>query len=184
MSVPKLSLAQRLTRLYREVEAPGHQLTASAIAILAFLAFKSNDQGCAWPSVRTISHAVGLSPSAVRRHLRTYCEMGWICAEPRYRQDGGRTSQIYHLVVLYKRLSTGAQPPYVETKRGVCTHATASTNVCKGNDLTIDQARDTLPNDKRTSHAGYSNSDKPATRNPQSSDAEIAFKRARIFRER
>ena len=52
-------------------------LSAAEIAIYAYLLFCEDRQTFqCWPSYRTISEAVGLSPTTIRKHIRSLEEHG------------------------------------------------------------------------------------------------------------
>jgi hypothetical protein len=56
----------------------GYAGTESAFRVLAILADFANDQGIAWPSVKTIADLASLTPRQARAHLSTLQREGWI----------------------------------------------------------------------------------------------------------
>lgn len=61
------------------------------------LANQAKDNGACFPSIRTIARRTGYSPNTVRKHLKTLQDAGLIGVTPRYRKDGTRTSNKYHM---------------------------------------------------------------------------------------
>ncbi len=58
-------------------------LSAAEIAVYAYLLFCEDRQTFqCWPSYRKISEAVGLSPNAIRKHIRSLEERGLLVTEP------------------------------------------------------------------------------------------------------
>ena len=71
--------------------------SVSAKAILIKIADNANDDGIAWPSIKTIAQQVELSPRAVQTNIRKLVETGLVRIEERHIGDV-QLPNIYHLV--------------------------------------------------------------------------------------
>lgn len=69
-----------------------------AVAVYLYLKSRANAEGICWPSVRTIARDLHLSRATVQRALRELRQSGWLAAEPRWRENGSCTSNIYRLL--------------------------------------------------------------------------------------
>jgi len=76
----------------------GAQLGPIGIAVYMMLArYANREGGDAWPSVKTIAAAIGVTPPPVWKALKALAALGYIEIENRWRPDGGRTSNAYTL---------------------------------------------------------------------------------------
>ncbi len=69
-----------------------------AVAVYMYLKSRANAEEICWPSVRTAARDLHLSRATVQRALRDLERSGWIAAEPRWRENGSRSSNYYHLL--------------------------------------------------------------------------------------
>ena len=69
--------------------------SVSAKAILIKIADNANDDGIAWPSIKTIAQQVELSPRAVQTNIRKLVETGLVRIEERHIGDV-QLPNIYH----------------------------------------------------------------------------------------
>ena len=53
--------------------------------------------GKCWPAIKTIAKELGLSSSTVKRALDELCQAALLTKESRWRENGGRTSNLYRL---------------------------------------------------------------------------------------
>ena len=67
------------------------------ITVYMYLKDRANAEGSCFPSVRTIGRELGLSRSTVKRALADLQEAGFLHREPRYRENGSSTSNLYTL---------------------------------------------------------------------------------------
>lgn len=73
-------------------------ITPAQKLVLITLADSHNERAnVAWPSLNLIAERCNISKSTVRRHLSRLEELGLIRSETRLRDDGGTTSNLYHL---------------------------------------------------------------------------------------
>jgi DNA-binding IclR family transcriptional regulator len=66
-----------------------------ARAVYMYLRDRADAKGCCWPSIRTIGRELGLSRSTVKRALNDLVAGGYLMKEPRYRENGSKSSSLY-----------------------------------------------------------------------------------------
>ena len=74
------------------------ELPHRAVTVYLYLKSRANAEGICWPSVRTIARDLHLSRATVQRAIRELQQSGWLAAEPRWRENGSCTSNIYRLL--------------------------------------------------------------------------------------
>ena len=62
-----------------------------------YLKDRADKDGKCWPAIKTIARELCLSRSTVKRALDELCGAGLLTREPRQRDNGGRTSNLYWL---------------------------------------------------------------------------------------
>ena len=55
-------------------------------------------RGQCWPAIKTIGAELGLSRSTVKRALDDLCKAGLLQKDPRWRENGSYTSNLYRLL--------------------------------------------------------------------------------------
>ena len=75
----------------------GSDLSHRARSVYMYLKDRAGRDDKCWPAIRTISRELALSRSSVKRALDELCGAGLLTREPRRRDDGGRTSNLYRL---------------------------------------------------------------------------------------
>ena len=73
-------------------------LSARAKLVYMYLKDRSDKDSRCWPAIRTIAKELGLSRSTVKRALDDLCQAGLLVKEPRRRENGGCTSNLYRLL--------------------------------------------------------------------------------------
>jgi len=68
-----------------------------AVTVYMYLKNRSNADGTCWPAVRTISKDLHLSRATVQRALRDLERSGWLEKEPRWRENGSSSSNLYRI---------------------------------------------------------------------------------------
>lgn len=68
-----------------------------ARVVYMYLKSRANKEGVCWPSIRRIGADLNLSRATVQRALQDLQRTGWISAEPRWRENGGCSSNLYHV---------------------------------------------------------------------------------------
>ncbi len=68
-----------------------------AVAVYMYLKDRTNKDGTWWPSIRTIAGELKLSRATVCRALDDLCKAGFLAKEDRWRENGGRTSNLYRI---------------------------------------------------------------------------------------
>ena len=68
-----------------------------AVAVYMYLKDRTNKDGTCWPSIRTIARELHLSRATVQRALKDLCAAGYLSKESRWRENGGRTSNLYKI---------------------------------------------------------------------------------------
>ena len=70
-----------------------HELT-----VCMYLHDRANREGESWYAIGTIASDLGLSRSTVKRALGDLVRQGRVEKKPRYRKNGGCTSNLYRLL--------------------------------------------------------------------------------------
>lgn len=65
--------------------------------VYIYLRDRSDKEGKCWPGIRTIARELGLSRSTVKRALKDLEQAGLLKKEPRYRENGSRSSYLFVL---------------------------------------------------------------------------------------
>ena len=75
------------------------ELTHKAKLVYLYLLGRVNraDSTC-FPSIKTISRDANLSESSVKRSLNELLERNYIAKEHRFRSNGGKSSNLYHIL--------------------------------------------------------------------------------------
>ena len=73
------------------------QLPSRARLVYMYLRDRSGRKGTCWPGLKTIAKDLNLSPSTVKRALNDLSHLGLISKEPRFRENGGSTSNLYKI---------------------------------------------------------------------------------------
>ena len=81
----------RFTFLYQA------ELPHRAIAVFMYLYDRANKEMKCFPAIPTIAHELKLSESTVKRALGDLEKGGFIEREHRFRQSGGKSSNVYTL---------------------------------------------------------------------------------------
>ena len=69
-----------------------------ARAVYMYLKDHADSEGRCWPGIRTIAAELGLSRSTVKRALEDLYRAGLVTSEPRWRENGSLSSNLYRLV--------------------------------------------------------------------------------------
>ena len=72
-------------------------LSHRARAVYMYLTDRADRDGKCWPAIKTIAKELNLSSSTVKRALDELCQAGLLIKESRWRENGGRTSNLYRL---------------------------------------------------------------------------------------
>ena len=73
-------------------------LSHRAKSVYMYLKDRADSEGRCWPAIRTIALELGLSRSTVKRALDDLYGAGLLTREPRWRENGSLTSNLYHVV--------------------------------------------------------------------------------------
>ena len=74
------------------------ELNHRARAVYMYLTDHADKQGRCWPGIRTIAAELDMSRSTVKRALDDLCKEGLIYKEPRWRENGSYTSNLYKIL--------------------------------------------------------------------------------------
>lgn len=74
------------------------ELSARAKTVCLYLHDRANREGESWYAIGTIAKDLSLSRSTVKRALGDLIRLGRVEKQPRYRRNGGQTSNLYRLV--------------------------------------------------------------------------------------
>ena len=72
-------------------------LSHRAKSVYMYLKDRADSEGRCWPAIKTIARELALSPSTVKRALDDLCRAGLLVKDTRWRENGGRTSNLYRL---------------------------------------------------------------------------------------
>lgn len=72
-------------------------LSHRARSVYIYLMDRADRDGKCWPAIKTMARELGLSSSTVKRALDDLCKTGLLMKETRWRENGGRTSNLYRL---------------------------------------------------------------------------------------
>ena len=72
-------------------------LSARAKMVCLYHHDRANGDGESWYAIGTIATELGLSRSTVKRALNDLVWLGKVEKQPRYRENGGQTSNLYRL---------------------------------------------------------------------------------------
>ena len=74
------------------------ELNHRARAVYMYLQDHADKQVRCWPGIRTIAAELDMSRSTVKRALDDLCKEGLISKEPRWRENGSYTSNLYKIL--------------------------------------------------------------------------------------
>ena len=74
------------------------ELSHRARAVYMYLKDHADKQGRCWPGIRTIAAELDMSRYTVKRALDDLCKEGLISKEPRWRENGSYTSNLYKIL--------------------------------------------------------------------------------------
>ena len=74
-----------------------HELSPRAKMVYMYLHDRANREGESWYAIGTIAADLALSRSTVKRALGDLARLGRVEIQPRYRKNGGQTSNLYRL---------------------------------------------------------------------------------------
>jgi DNA-binding transcriptional ArsR family regulator len=89
-----------------EAWAWGQPAPAGSKLVLMALANRADEHGICWPGVKGIATRCSISQDMVRKHLRALRRLGLVNAEPKHRDDGSQTTNLYTLA-----MSNDGHPP-------------------------------------------------------------------------
>ena len=78
--------------VYRDLE-----LSPRAKTVLLYLQDRANREGESWYAIGRIARDLSLSRSTVKRALADLARLGRVEILPRYRENGGRSSNLYRV---------------------------------------------------------------------------------------
>ena len=73
-------------------------LSPRAKMVCLYLHDRANKDGESWYAIGSIARDLHLSRSTVKRAIQDLLRLGWIEKRPRYRENGGRTSNLYRIL--------------------------------------------------------------------------------------
>ena len=84
--------------VYRDQE-----LSPRAKTVLLYLQDRANREGESWYAIGRIARDLSISRSTVKRALADLARLGRVEILPRYRENGGRSSNLYRVTEYYRR---------------------------------------------------------------------------------
>lgn len=73
-------------------------LPSRAVAVYMYLRDRTNRAGTCWPGINTIAKDLSISRSTVKRALHDLEQHGYLKKDFRYRENGGKTSNLYTIL--------------------------------------------------------------------------------------
>lgn len=73
------------------------ELPHRAVAVYMYLYTRADKEGKCYPAIGTIARELKLSQSTVKRALTDLEKSGRLCKEPRWRENGGKSSNMYYI---------------------------------------------------------------------------------------
>lgn len=74
-------------------------LPSRAVAVYMYLKDRSDKEGKCYPAIGTIARELKLSRSTVKRAVDDLEQSGWLIREARWREKGGKSSNLYTLTL-------------------------------------------------------------------------------------
>lgn len=74
------------------------ELNHRAKSVYMYLKDRADAEGRCWPAINTIASDLHLSRSTVKRALSDLQQAGLLCKDPRWRENGSYTSNLYTLL--------------------------------------------------------------------------------------
>ena len=74
------------------------ELSPRAKMVCLYLHDRANKDGESWYAIGNIARDLNLSRSTVKRAIQDLLRLGWIEKQPRYRENGGCTSNLYRML--------------------------------------------------------------------------------------
>ena len=75
-----------------------NSLPVRAKTVYMYLRDRSDKERKCWPGINTIAAELNCSRSTVKRALDDLCRAGLLQKDPRWRENGSLTSNLYHVV--------------------------------------------------------------------------------------
>ena len=75
-----------------------NSLPVRAKTVYMYLRDRSDKEHKCWPGINTIAAELNCSRSTVKRALDDLCRAGLLQKDPRWRENGSLTSNLYHVV--------------------------------------------------------------------------------------
>lgn len=72
-------------------------LSHRARTVYMYLKDRADSEGRCWPAIKTIAVELGLSRSTVKQALDDLCHAGLLTKDPRWRENGSYTSNLYQI---------------------------------------------------------------------------------------
>lgn len=73
------------------------ELPSRAVAVYMYLKDRADKQNQCYPAIGTIARELSLSRSTVKRAIEDLERSGYLKKEPRYREKGGKSSNLYKI---------------------------------------------------------------------------------------
>ncbi|MGX8699896.1 MULTISPECIES: helix-turn-helix domain-containing protein [Eubacteriales] len=73
------------------------ELPHRAVAVYMYLRDRADKDGKCYPAIGTIARELKLSKSTVKRAIADLEKSDHLCKEPRWRENGGKSSNLYHI---------------------------------------------------------------------------------------
>lgn len=73
------------------------ELPHRAVAVYMYLRDRADRDGKCYPAIGTIARELKLSRSTVKRAIADLEKSGYLCKEQRWRENGGKSSNMYFL---------------------------------------------------------------------------------------
>lgn len=85
------------TRTDNLIQLYASELPPRATTVFLYLYQRCNKEDACFPAIKTICKDTHLSRSTVKRAINDLTDAGFILKEQRYRENGGKSSNLYYL---------------------------------------------------------------------------------------
>lgn len=73
------------------------EISHRAVTVYMYLHYRADKDGKCYPAISTISKELKLSKSTVKRAIQDLEKLGYLTRKERWRENGGRSSNMYYL---------------------------------------------------------------------------------------
>ena len=95
--MPTVDSIGQVSKMNKCLSIFASDLPSRAVTVYLYLEKRANKESTCFPAIPTIAKDTKLSVSTVKRALNDLVKAGFISKENRYRDNGGKSSNLYYL---------------------------------------------------------------------------------------